>query len=185
MKIRETGIVGCNIIYPDIFNDERGSFCETYNKERYIKEGAIDSGTTFIQDNLSFSAWATIRGLHFQKGEHAQAKLVSCLMGEVMDVIVDCRESSKSFGKIVIYTLDSVDKHQIFIPRGCAHGFAVISASAYFYYKCDNYYNKDAEGGILYNDEKLEIDWPFIENHRKISEKDLELPKWSKAYKFK
>src|SRR5690606_30636841 len=123
---------------------------------------AIDDSTSFIQDNLSYSAWATIRGLHFQTGEHAQSKLVSCIMGEVMDVVVDCRKSSSSYGKILIYNLDSVSKHQIFVPRGCAHGFAVLSESAYFFYKCDNYYNKNAEGGILYNDRELEIEWPFI-----------------------
>jgi len=184
MKVVETDIQGCFIIYPSIFTDYRGSFIESFNLQRYIDQNIIDINTEFIQDNVSFSVSGTIRGLHFQKGKHAQAKLVTCLMGRVLDVIVDCRRSSPSFGKVLTYDIDSVAKQQIFIPRGCAHGFAVLSDSAYFMYKCDNYYNKESDSGIVYNDPNLKINW-FVDNGLPlISDKDRNLPTWENCYKF-
>jgi len=184
MRVVATKIEGCYIIYPSIFTDQRGSFTETFNINRYIEYGVIEEGNEFVQDNLTFSLCGTIRGLHYQRGSFAQAKLVTCLMGRVLDVIVDCRRNSSSFGKVLTYDIDSVAKQQIYIPRGCAHGFAVLSDAAYFLYKCDNYYNKDNDTGIVFNDPTLKINWFVDMDLPIISDKDRNLPTWNECYKF-
>jgi dTDP-4-dehydrorhamnose 3,5-epimerase len=132
-----------------------------------------------IQDNQSFSKRGVLRGLHFQKGEFSQAKLVRVIQGEVLDIVVDIRQGSPTFGRNFSIVLSEENKKQLFIPRGFAHGFAVLSKEAQFFYKCDNYYNKASEGGIAYNDPVLNIDWNLDKEDIIVSEKDLELPSFS------
>ncbi len=174
MEIKTTAIEGCFEIIPKVFEDERGYFFESFNQAKFEKT----TGATpfFVQDNQSFSTKGVLRGLHFQKGEHAQAKLVRVLEGEVLDVAVDIRPGSKTYGAVVRTILSSENKKQLFIPRGCAHGFVTLSATAVFFYKCDNFYNKASEGGILYNDPAFTIDWILDTSELIISAKDLALP---------
>ena len=180
MKIIETGFEGLYIIEPTIFKDERGYFYETYNERRY-KEAGIDY--KFVQDNESKSSYGTIRGLHFQKGEFAQAKLVRCLQGTVLDVVVDIRQDSKTFGKHYSVELTGDNKLQFMVPRGFAHGFSVLSETAIFSYKCDNIYNKESEGGIIYNDPALNIDWKIKKGSEILSEKDKKHPTFNEYFK--
>ena len=180
MKIIETGFEGLYIIEPTIFKDERGYFYETYNEQRY-KEAEIDY--KFVQDNESKSSYGTIRGLHFQKGEFAQAKLVRCLQGTVLDVVVDIRKDSKTFGKHYSVELTGDNKLQFMVPRGFAHGFSVLSETAIFSYKCDNIYNKESEGGIIYNDPALNIDWKIKKGSEILSEKDKKHPTFDEYFK--
>jgi dTDP-4-dehydrorhamnose 3,5-epimerase len=147
---------------------------EGYNQNGFTKGTGLE--VNFVQDNISQSTYGVIRGLHAQRGEHAQAKLVSALEGEVLDVVVDLRRDSKSYGKVVTVVLNDVNRHQLFVPRGCFHGFAVLSERATFFYKCDNFYNKEADYGIRYNDPSLGIDWQIPELQRILSEKDTNLP---------
>ena len=147
MKVTKTEIDGVFIIEPQVFEDERGYFFESYNKEK-LKEQGIDYD--FIQDNQSKSKYGTIRGIHFQKGEYAQAKLVRVLEGTVLDVAVDLRKDSPTFGKHVAVELSAENRRQLMIPRGFGHGFSVLSETAVFAYKCDNVYNKASEGGLRY-----------------------------------
>jgi len=133
-----------------------------------------------VQDNESFSVKGTLRGLHYQKGEHSQAKLVRVIKGKVLDIVVDIRNESPTFGEHFSLELSEENKQQLFIPRGFAHGFVVLSDTAIFFYKCDNYYNKESEAGIIYNDKHLYIDWKISEDEIIISEKDLMLPKFDK-----
>lgn len=174
MKVTETKLKGCFVIEPRVFNDDRGYFFESYNKENF-KE-LTGSVTDFVQDNESFSTKGVLRGLHFQKGEHAQAKLVRVIHGEVLDVAVDIRPDSETFLQVVTERLSAENKKQLFVPRGFAHGFIVLSDTVVFNYKCDNFYNKASEGGIIYNDETLNIDWILDSNEFLVSEKDLVLP---------
>ena len=168
MKVSKTNIEGLLLIEPDLFNDGRGYFFESYNKEKYTEIG-LD--INFVQDNISQSKKGTVRGLHYQVGDKAQGKLCQVISGKVLDVAVDIRFGSPTFGKHYAHVLNSEKKMQIWIPAGLAHGFSVLSDEAIFSYKCTNYYSKDHERAILYNDSELNIDWQ-VENPV-VSEKDL------------
>ncbi len=174
MTITETPLVGCIEIAPRIFNDDRGYFFESYNTKTF--NNAVGYEVNFVQDNQSYSTKGVCRGLHLQKGEHAQAKLVRVTQGEVLDVAVDLRKTSPTFGKYHSVILSANNNKQLFVPRGFAHGFVVLSAEAVFAYKCDNYYNKAAEGGLHYADADLVIDWVLPHNELLVSEKDMLLP---------
>ena len=182
MKITKTLIKECIIIEPKVFNDDRGFFYEQYHAEVFQKETGIT--TVFVQDNMSKSTYGVIRGLHYQKGAHCQAKLVSVLEGKVLDVVVDLRKDSESFGQHIVLEISEDNKKQLFVPKGCAHGFSVLSDTARFFYKCDAYYNKESETGIVYNDQTLNIDWQLSEEHIIVNEKDLDLPSFKNAYYF-
>ncbi|MFB9051993.1 dTDP-4-dehydrorhamnose 3,5-epimerase [Formosa undariae] len=170
MTVTETKLKDCFIIEPQVFGDKRGYFLESYNAETFKKLTNLD--VTFVQDNESFSSRGVLRGLHYQLGEHAQAKLVRVVKGEVLDVAVDIRKDSPTFGQHVAVNLSEENKKQLFVPRGFAHGFVVLSETAIFSYKCDNFYNKASEGSIIYNDKSLNIDWQIDESEMLISEKD-------------
>jgi dTDP-4-dehydrorhamnose 3,5-epimerase len=174
MRVEETPLKDCFLIHDTFFEDERGYFFESFNAQKFSKETGVE--INFVQDNQSRSSKGTLRGLHFQAGEHAQAKLVRVLRGEVLDVAVDIRSSSPTFGQYYSVLLSETSRTQFFIPRGFAHGFIVLSEQADFFYKCDNYYNKSAEGGIIYNDPELNIDWKIETADLIISAKDKELP---------
>lgn len=174
MIFTETKLKGCFTIEPKIIHDERGYFMESFN-ERTFQNG-IGQNVHFVQDNQSFSTKGVLRGLHYQCGEHAQAKLVRVLQGVVLDVAVDIRPGSETFGQYESVILSAEKQNQFFVPRGFAHGFLVLSETATFFYKCDNFYNKESEGGILYNDLEINIDWQFENNNLIISEKDRILP---------
>ena len=174
MSIEPTFLDGCFIIRPKILNDARGSFFESYNKREFETQTGLD--VNFVQDNQSFSKKGVLRGLHFQKGDFAQAKLVRVLQGEVLDVVVDLRPDSKTFKQHFSIILNDQNNLQLFIPRGFAHGFITLSDFSIFSYKCDNYYNKSSESGIKYNDPDLEIDWKFNRSEIELSEKDKNLP---------
>lgn len=173
MNVIPTDIDGVLIIEPQVFGDSRGWFCETYNEERY-KAAGIDA--RFVQDNQSFSTYGVVRGLHFQKPPFTQAKLVSCLKGEVLDVAVDLRKSSSTYGRHVAARLSADNRRQLFIPKGFAHGFSVLSDSAIFSYKCDEVYHPEADGGILLLDRALGIDWLVPRERMVLSEKDKHHP---------
>ena len=179
MIIRETKLSGCIVLEPRVFNDERGCFFESFNQNTF--NNLIGENITFIQDNESFSSKGVLRGLHYQVGEHAQAKLVRVIKGSVLDVAVDVRKDSSTFGQHIAVELTEENKTQLFIPRGFAHGFIVLSDTAIFSYKCDNFYNKVSEGGVIYNDKDLNIDWKLDEKEFIVSEKDLELPTLKEA----
>lgn len=173
MKIRETGLEGCLVIEPRVFDDVRGYFFESFNQKTFEEKTGIN--ITFVQDNQSMSQRGVLRGLHFQKGEHAQAKLVRVIKGRVLDVAVDIRPNSPTYGKSFSIELSEENKLQLYVPRGFAHGFSVLEDNTVFSYKCDNYYNKVSEGGIIYNDPKLNIDWKLSEGEIQLSEKDNDL----------
>ncbi|MBC7605710.1 MAG: dTDP-4-dehydrorhamnose 3,5-epimerase [Burkholderiales bacterium] len=181
MNFVSTKLEGCYVIEPKVILDDRGYFMESFNENTFQK--AIGQSVRFVQDNQSFSTKGVLRGLHYQTGEHAQAKLVRVLSGEVLDVAVDIRPDSKTFGQQVTVVLSSENQKQFFIPKGFAHGFLVLSASATFFYKCDNFYNKASEGGIIYNDPSLKIDWKFPASELIISEKDKLQPFLEKSKK--
>ncbi|MCM4161972.1 MULTISPECIES: dTDP-4-dehydrorhamnose 3,5-epimerase [unclassified Arenibacter] len=174
MKVTETKLKGCFIIEPAVFEDDRGFFYESFNTKKLNE--AIGKNINFVQDNQSYSYRGVIRAIHYQTGEFAQAKLVRVLSGRVLDVAVDLRKNSPTFGQYVTQELSAENKIQLFIPRGFGHGFSVLSDTAEFFYKCDNFYNKDSEGGIIYNDPGLSIDWQLAVDEIKVSKKDLELP---------
>lgn len=173
MNILKTEIEGLLIIEPRIFPDSRGYFFESYCKKVFDREVAP---TEFVQDNESSSTKGVIRGLHFQRPPHAQAKLVRCVEGKVLDVAVDIRKGSPTYGKHVAVELSSENKRMFFIPRGFAHGFAVLSDKAVFQYKCDNYYAPEAEGGISILDDSLGIDWKTDSSDALLSERDKNHP---------
>jgi len=177
MTIESTPLKGCIIIKPSLFGDERGYFFESFNLEKFRALTGID--IVFVQDNQSYSTKGVLRGLHLQKGASAQAKLVSVVKGEVLDVAVDLRQNSKTYGKHFSIKLSGDNHLQLFIPRGFAHGFVVLSDDAIFQYKCDNYYDKAVEGGIYYADPDLAIDWILPYEQLVVSPKDLELPNMS------
>ncbi|WP_338357114.1 dTDP-4-dehydrorhamnose 3,5-epimerase [Yeosuana marina] len=179
MIVKETKLKGCFILEPKVFRDSRGYFFESFNQNTFNK--LIGKEINFIQDNESFSSKGVLRGLHFQKGEYAQAKLVRVIKGKVFDIAVDIRKDSSTYGEYVAIELTEENKKQLFIPRGFAHGFIVLSETAIFSYKCDNFYNKASEGGIIYNDKDLNIDWKLDEKEFLISEKDLQLPTFKEA----
>lgn len=182
MNFQSTNLDGCFVIEPQIIRDDRGFFMESFN-ERAFADG-IGEAVNFVQDNQSFSTKGVLRGLHYQTGKSAQAKLVRVLSGEVMDVVVDIRESSKTFGEHFSIVLSDTNNKQLFIPRGFAHGFVVLSESAMFFYKCDNFYDRESEGGIYYGDPELAIDWKLSAEKLNISEKDLQLPMFKDARKI-
>jgi dTDP-4-dehydrorhamnose 3,5-epimerase len=179
MKIVETKLKGCFILQPTVFSDNRGYFFESFNQNGF--NTALGINVNFVQDNESFSSRGVLRGLHYQKGEYAQAKLVRVIKGKVLDVAIDLRKSSPTYGQHISVELSEINKKQLFVPRGFAHGFVVLSETAIFSYKCDNYYNKESEDGIIYNDFQLGIDWQIPEKELIISEKDLILPKLNKS----
>ncbi|MDE5998331.1 MAG: dTDP-4-dehydrorhamnose 3,5-epimerase [Muribaculaceae bacterium] len=173
MNITKTPIEGVVIIEPRIFKDARGYFFESYNKQVFDEQVAkVD----FVQDNESCSSYGVMRGLHFQKPPYAQAKLVRCVKGAVLDVAVDIRKGSPTYGQHVAVELTEDNHRQFFIPRGFAHGFAVLSDIAIFQYKCDNYYHPEADGGISIIDKDLSIDWKIDSNKAILSDKDLKHP---------
>ncbi len=174
MIATETKLKGCFILEPKVFNDDRGYFFESYNHQKF--NDLTNTNTTFVQDNESFSTKGVLRGLHFQKGTNAQAKLVRVTHGEVLDVAVDIRPDSATFLQHVSVLLSSENKKQLFVPRGFAHGFIVLSDTVVFNYKCDNFYNKTSEEGIIYNDKTLNIDWILNPEEFLVSEKDAILP---------
>lgn len=173
MKITKTAIDGVVIIEPQVFEDERGYFFESYNQAKMEEAGLHYN---FIQDNQSKSCYGTVRGIHFQKGGFAQAKLVRVLEGTVLDVAVDLRKNSPTFGKYVAVELSAENKKQLMIPRGFGHGFSVLSKTAVFAYKCDNVYNKASEGGIRFDDADIGVDWKINPKDAILSEKDKNAP---------
>ena len=173
MKVSDSKIAGVKIVEPQVFGDSRGWFVEQYNAERY-KAAGID--VDFVQDNESFSSKGVVRGLHWQAGEHAQAKLVRVIRGAVWDVAVDIRKGSPTFGQHVSAVLTGENKRQFFIPRGFAHGFIVIEDNTLFSYKCDNLYCPSADRGMLFSDPALKIEWPKVDVEIKLSEKDQKHP---------
>ncbi|WP_044401315.1 dTDP-4-dehydrorhamnose 3,5-epimerase [Lacinutrix sp. Hel_I_90] len=181
MQAKETSLKGCYILEPTIFGDERGYFFESYNKKRF--ESLIGETVNFIQDNEAFSNKGALRGLHFQEGEHAQAKLVRVTQGTVIDVAVDLRPKSETFLKHIAVELSSENKKQLFVPRGFAHGYIVLSETAVFNYKCDNGYNKASENGVIYDDKDLNIDWQLKPEQLIVSEKDKVLPTINELFK--
>ena len=181
MKFIETKLKGCFILEPKIIKDERGYFMESFN-DKTFQEG-IGQKVTFVQDNQSFSTKGVLRGLHYQCGEHAQAKLVRVMQGEVLDVAVDLRPDSKTYGQYESVVLSAENQLQFFMPRGFAHGFLVLSETATFFYKCDNLYNKESEAGLIFNDETLNINWNFPFKDLIISDKDKVLPNLQNAKK--
>lgn len=176
MKKIETAIEGVYIIEPDCYGDHRGWFMETYNFDKFSQLG-ID--TVFVQDNMSYSSKkGTLRGLHYQRNPYSQAKLVRCNKGEVIDVAVDLRKGSKTYGKWASCLLSGENKRMFYIPKGMAHGFLTISDDVEFQYKCDELYNKDSEGGVRFDDPTINIDWQGLLNGIEpiLSEKDQALP---------
>ncbi|MCK0144116.1 dTDP-4-dehydrorhamnose 3,5-epimerase [Arenibacter sp. F26102] len=176
MKITKTRLEGCFILEPKIHVDERGLFFESYHKTNL--EQAIGESINFVQDNISVSKKGVLRGLHFQTGKNAQSKLVQVLKGDVLDVVVDMRKESSTFGQHFKLKLSSKNKKSIFIPKGMAHGFLALTEDVIFSYKCDSHYHKEAESGIKYNDPDLDIDWEKDDMNLILSPKDLELPLW-------
>ena len=169
MEVIKTGIEGVVIVEPRIFKDERGYFYESFSQREFEEKVCR---TTFVQDNQSKSSYGVVRGLHFQKPPYSQSKLVRCIKGAVLDVAVDIRKGSPTFGKHVAVELSEENHRQLFIPRGFAHGFAVLTDEAVFQYKCDNYYNKESEGAVAWNDPQLAIDWRVPADKVVLSEKD-------------
>ena len=183
MRVEETYLKGCYVITPRIFEDERGYFFEIFNKKIFEKETGVRA--SFVQDNESKSSKGVLRGLHFQTGKYAQSKLVRVSKGKVLDVCVDIREDSPTFGKYLSIILDDKTHKQLYIPKGFAHGFLVLEDDTIFSYKCDNFYNKKAESGIIYNDEDLNIDWKTTEGQLLISEKDKQLSTFKRLFNLK
>ncbi len=178
MKIIKTPFPGLIIIEPDIFEDDRGYFFETYQKERYFQHG-INTG--FIQDNESKSVKGVVRGLHYQLAPFAQSKLVRVVHGTVYDVAVDLRTGSPTYGKWFGIELSEFNRKQFFVPKGFAHGYSVLSETAIFSYKCDNVYSKESERAVYINDPMLNIDWQIEQNQQIVSEKDLAAPNLQNA----
>lgn len=176
MEIIETTIQGCFLIKNRLFSDPRGCFFESFNHRRFSEATGWEG--QFVQDNQSESSYGVVRGLHFQEGAMAQAKLVRVLYGKVLDVAVDLRADSSTFGKVYSAELSDDNAYQLFVPRGCAHGFSVLSERALFFYKCDNYYDKPSERGIHPYDTSLAIDWKIPEEKALLSEKDMLQPDW-------
>jgi dTDP-4-dehydrorhamnose 3,5-epimerase len=181
MNFIPTKLEGCFIIEPKIITDDRGYFMESYNEKTF--QDALGQPIHFVQDNQSFSSKGVLRGLHYQTGAHAQAKLVRILSGAVLDVAVDIRPDSKTYGQYESALLSAENQRQFLIPRGFAHGFLVLSDTATFFYKCDNLYNKESEAGIIYNDKTIAIDWDFPKNELHISSKDQAQPTFQSARK--
>lgn len=174
MQVEKTPLKDCFLIKPDIFRDKRGIFLESYHKKKFIDLTGITR--EFVQDNQSISKYGVLRGLHYQKGEFAQTKLVRAIFGKVLDVVVDLRPDSPTFKKVFKTILDDENLHQLYIPAGFGHGFVTLSETSVFAYKCDEYYHPGSEAGIIYSDPQLAIDWEFPEEKMIISDKDLQQP---------
>lgn len=181
MIIRETKLKGCFVLEPKIFDDNRGCFFESFNQN--VFNNLIGREVVFVQDNQSFSTRGVVRALHAQAGAHAQAKLVQVLSGIVLDVAVDARPDSPTFGEHFSIELTAENKKQLFIPRGFLHGFVTLSDTASFFYKCDNYYNKESEAGVRFDDPALGIDWLLERSELIVAEKDRELPYFQHVYR--
>jgi dTDP-4-dehydrorhamnose 3,5-epimerase len=173
MPFIKTAIPGLLIFEPAVFEDSRGYFFESYNENIFLAEGI---NIHFVQDNQAKSSYGVIRGLHFQLAPYAQTKLIRTLSGAILDVVVDIRLGSPAYGEVYAIELSAENKKQLLVPKGFAHGYSVISETAEVMYKCDAFYNKQSEGGLLYNDPKLNIDWQIPLDKAIVSEKDLYLP---------
>lgn len=173
MPFHTTHIPGLLIFEPKVFEDRRGYFFEAYNEKEFITAG---SNTKFIQDNQSKSSYGVIRGLHYQLNPFAQTKLVRALEGKILDVVVDIRKGSPTFGQSLCIELSGLNNKQLFIPAGFAHGFSVLSETAVVLYKCDVFYNKESERGFIFNDPALNIEWLIPNGKEIVSNKDLQLP---------
>lgn len=173
MPFITTEFSGLMVFEPRVFEDSRGYFFESFN-DRIFREAGVD--TQWVQDNQSSSSYGVIRGLHFQLPPNAQTKLVRVLHGEILDVVVDIRKGSPTYGKVFSIELTAENKKQLLVPRGFAHGFSVLSPKAEVLYKCDGFYSKESEGGIIYNDPALNIDWRIPADEAIVSEKDMVLP---------
>lgn len=180
MLITEIHLNGCYVLEPKIFEDERGIFFESYKKNEFEK--VTGQSIDFVQHNQSISKRGVLRGLHLQTGQHAQSKLITVVMGEILDVIVDVRKDSKTFGHHFKLKLSGSNKKSIFIPKGMAHGFLTLSEEAIFAYYCDGYYHPESESGILYSDDALNIDWEYPKEELILSEKDRNLPTLKELY---
>lgn len=179
MDFQKTAIADCWLIKPRVFEDERGYFFESYQHQRFKEAVQIEFNP--IQDNEAFSSYGVLRGLHFQEAPYAQAKLVRAVQGKIIDVAVDLRKNSPTFGAVVTAELSHENKEQLFVPKGCAHGYAVLSQTAVVFYKTDAFYHPQAERGIAYNDPELKIDWRIPQAEQILSEKDLQWPTLKKA----
>ncbi len=179
MQVEQTELKDCFIIHDAVITDERGYFFESFNEQKFQAQTGLN--ISFIQDNQSKSSKGVLRGMHYQLGKHAQAKLVRVIDGAVLDIVVDLRIDSPSFGKSFSLELTAENKKQLFVPRGFAHGFIVLSTTATFFYKCDNFYNKAAEGGFIYNDVTLNLDWQLPQHEIILSEKDNGLPSFNEV----
>ena len=175
MEIITTPLNDCFIIKPTLFEDARGYFVESFNRQKFNQLTGMD--IDFVQDNQAKSNYGILRGLHFQQGEHAQAKLVSVIKGKVIDVAVDMRPESSTYLQHIAIELSEQNHLQLFVPRGFAHGYSVLEDNTIFFYKCDNYYHKASEGGVIYNDPTLNIDWQLDTADMLLSEKDVWLPR--------
>jgi len=173
MPFIKTQFPGLLIFEPKIFEDERGYFFESYNQKLFSEEGIE---INFVQDNQASSSFGVIRGLHFQKDPYAQTKLIRVLSGNIIDAVVDIRKNSPTYGKAYTIELSAENKKQLLVPQGFAHGYSVISETAEVFYKCDQFYNKESEGGILWNDPDLQIDWEIPSDKSIVSEKDKNNP---------
>jgi dTDP-4-dehydrorhamnose 3,5-epimerase len=183
MEFIKTDIDGVVVLQPKVFGDDRGYFLESFNQKEF--EDNVGYKINFCQDNESKSSYGVLRGLHFQKTPYTQSKLVRVISGCVLDVVVDLREKSKTFGKSVSVELNDKNKKQLFVPRGFAHGFIVLSDTAIFSYKVDNYYAPKYEDGLMYNDAVLEIDWKVENSKILLSQKDKENSSLDSVYRFK
>ncbi len=180
MQVEKTPLKDCYIIKPRIFEDHRGIFLETFHRERFADLVGID--TEFVQDNQSVSTFGVLRGIHYQKGEFAQTKLVRVIYGKVLDVVVDLRSDSPTFKQTFSTILDDKDLHQLYVPKGFGHGFLTLSEKSVFAYKCDDYYRPGSEGGIIFNDPDLNIDWDFPLKELILSDKDRDLPTFKETF---
>lgn len=174
MNVIPTDLSGVVIIEPKIFSDERGYFYESFSEREFNEK--VSTTTRFVQDNQSMSRYGVMRGLHFQRPPYAQAKLVRCVAGEVLDVAVDIRKDSPTYGRHVAVLLSGANHRQLFIPKGFAHGFSVLSDVAVFQYKCDEFYHPESDGGISIGDSSLDIDWRIPDSRRILSDKDMKHP---------
>lgn len=174
LELEKTPLKDCYLLKPSVFRDKRGTFYESYNQQRF--EETTGLGIRFVQDNQSTSTRGVLRGFHFQKPPHAQAKLVRTVVGKVLDVVVDLRRDSPTFKKSYKAVLSNENNFQLLVPAGFAHGFLTLSETSVFAYKCDEYYNKESEAGIIWNDPEINVDWEFPEEEIILSEKDAALP---------
>jgi len=181
MPFIDTNIPDLKIFEPKVWRDDRGYFYESYNKQTFEDAGITN---VFVQDNQALSTFGVLRGLHYQLPPYTQAKLVRAVQGEILDVVVDIREDSPTYGKSFSIRLSAANKKQLFVPRGFAHGYVVLSDTAIFAYKCDNFYNKESEGGLRYDDPKIGIDWEVAVKNVLLSEKDAILPTLGNHLRF-